>query len=100
MNNEEIIAALAELKEIVQASHRQLNGRMSSIENRIAELSGSTAVVLSRSDDNKKELSEHKKKLATWRTTVLNSIEESQYWKKQKYISLLRRKLESLESNG
>ncbi len=63
MNNEDLIATLAELKEIVQASNRQLNGRMAAIENRMAELSGSVAVVLSRSGDNKKELAEHKKKL-------------------------------------
>jgi hypothetical protein len=63
MNNEELIAAITELKEIVKASNRQLNGRMSEMENRMAELSGSVAVVLSRSAENKKELAEHKKKL-------------------------------------
>lgn len=65
MNNEELIAALTELKEIVMSSHRQLNGRMAAIENRMAELSGSVAVVLNRTDENKKKLAEHKKKLAT-----------------------------------
>lgn len=65
MNNEDLIATIAELKEIVQASHKQLNGRMAAIENRMAELSGSVAVVLNRTDENKKKLAEHKKKLAT-----------------------------------
>lgn len=69
MNNEDLIATIAELKEIVQASHRQLNGRMAAIENRIAELSGSVAVVLNRTSENKKELVEHKKKLPNWRNT-------------------------------
>lgn len=65
MNNEELIATITELKEIVMSSHRQLNGRMAAIENRMAELSGSVAVVLNRTDENKKKLAEHKKKLAT-----------------------------------
>ena len=73
MNNEELIAAITELKEIVKASNRQLNGRMSEMENRMAELSGSVAVVLSRSADSKKELAEHKKKLPNWRNTPSNS---------------------------
>ena len=73
MNNEEIIAAIAELKEIVQGSNRQLNGRMAAIENRMAELSGSVAVVLSRSADNRKEIGEHKKKLRNLPNIPLNS---------------------------
>jgi hypothetical protein len=74
MNNEELIAAITELKEIVQASNRQLNGRMSEMENRMAELSGSVAVVLNRSAENKKETGENIKK--NWRLgniTVSNS---------------------------
>jgi len=73
MNNEEIIAAIAELKEIVQGSNRQLNGRMAAIENRMAELSGSVAVVLSRSADNKKKIDEDKKKLRNLPNIPLNS---------------------------
>lgn len=73
MNNDQIIAAIFELKEIVQASNRQLNGRISAIENRMAELSGSVAVVLNRTSENKKELVEHKKKLPNWRNTPSNS---------------------------
>jgi hypothetical protein len=73
MNNEDLIAAIAELKEIVQASNRQLNGRMAEIENRMAELSGSVAVVLSRSAENKKEIAEHKKKLRNLPNIPLNS---------------------------
>jgi len=78
MNNEELIATLVELKEIVQASNRQLNGRMSSMENRMAELSGSVAVVLNRSGENKKETAEHKKKLQTWHNIVSNLTSGSQ----------------------
>lgn len=73
MNNEDLIATIAELKEILMSSHRQLNGRMAAIENRMAELSGSVAVVLSRTSENKKELVEHKKKLPNWRNTPSNS---------------------------
>ena len=73
MNNEDLIAAIAELKEIVQGSNRQLNGRMAAIENRMAELSGSVAVVLSRSADNRKEIGEHKKKLRNLHNTRLSS---------------------------
>ncbi len=73
MNNEDLIAAIAELKEIVQGSNRQLNGRMAAIENRMAELSGSVAVVLSRSADNRKEIGEHKKKLRNLPNIPLNS---------------------------
>ncbi len=73
MNNEDLIAAITELKEIVKASNRQLNGRMSEMENRIAELSGSVAVVLSRSADNRKEIGEHKKKLRNLPNIPLNS---------------------------
>jgi hypothetical protein len=65
MNNDQIIAAIFELKEIVQASNRQLNGRISAIENRMAELSGSVAVVLNRTAENKKTGEEHKKKLSS-----------------------------------
>ncbi len=73
MNNEDLIAAIAELKEIVQGSNRQLNGRMAAIENRMAELSGSVAVVLSRSADNRKEIGEHKKKLRNLPNIPLSS---------------------------
>jgi len=73
MNNEDLIATIAELKEILMSSHRQLNGRMAAIENRMAELSGSVAVVLNRTSENKKELVEHKKKLPNWRNTPSNS---------------------------
>lgn len=73
MNNDEIISALAELKEIVQASNSQLNGRMGSMENRMAELSGSVAVVLNRSNENKKELEQQKKKMVVWRN-MLSSL--------------------------
>jgi hypothetical protein len=73
MNNEDLIAAIAELKEIVQGSNRQLNGRMAAIENRMAELSGSVAVVLSRSAENRKEIGEHKKKLRNLPNIPLNS---------------------------
>jgi len=73
MNNEDLIAAIAELKEIVQGSNRQLNGRMAAIENRMAELSGSVAVVLSRSADNKKKIDEDKKKLRNLPNIPLNS---------------------------
>lgn len=76
MNNEELIAALTELKEIVQASNRQLNGRMGAMENRMAELSGSVAVVLNRSGENKKELTEQKKKMLTWRNMLSNSTKD------------------------
>ena len=73
MNNEDLIATIAELKEILMSSHRQLNGRMAAIENRMAELSGSVAVVLNRTSENKKELVEHKKKLPNWRNTPSSS---------------------------
>ncbi len=73
MNNEDLIAAIAELKEIVQGSNRQLNGRMAAIENRMAELSGSVAVVLSRSAENKKKIDEDKKKLRNLPNIPLNS---------------------------
>jgi hypothetical protein len=84
MNNEELIAAITELKEIVKASNRQLNGRMSEMENRMAELSGSVAIVLNRSAENKKETAEHKKKLATWQITVSNLTGVSRSLKKLK----------------
>lgn len=43
------------LQNEVQTQHRQLNARMSNMEQRLAELSGSVALVLTRSDDNKKK---------------------------------------------
>jgi hypothetical protein len=73
MNNEDLIATIAELKEIVQASHRQLNSRMAAIEHRMAELSGSVAVVLNRTSENKKELVNHKKKLPNLHNIPSNS---------------------------
>lgn len=78
-NIEDLIKAVAELKEIVTTSHRQLNGRMAGIENRITELSGSTAVVLNRSAENKKAIEEHKKKLQSWRITVSSLTKELPY---------------------
>ncbi len=60
--DEELARFMAELKSTVdglkdemKAHHRQQEGRMSSIEKRLAELSGSVALVLHRSEDNKKK---------------------------------------------
>ena len=63
MNNDQIIAAIFELKEIVQASNRQLNGRISAIENRMAELSGSVAVVLNRTAEERENRANQTAKL-------------------------------------
>lgn len=43
------------LKDEVKAHHKVQEDRMGSIEKRMAELSGSVALVLHRSDDNKKK---------------------------------------------
>lgn len=72
-NIDDLIAAITQLKETVEISNKQVNGRLSTIETRITELSGGLAVVLNRSGENKKELAEHKKKLGNWHNTALNS---------------------------
>jgi hypothetical protein len=60
--DEDLARFMAELKSTVdgltnemKAHHRQQEGRMSNIEKRLAELSGSVALVLHRSEDNKKK---------------------------------------------
>ncbi len=72
--DEELARHLAELNSKldtiqteVKTHHRQQEGRMSSIEKRLAELSGSVALVLHRSEDNKK-------KSGGWRTLILPFI--------------------------
>ena len=71
-NLDDLIAAITQLKETVEISNKQVNGRLSTIETRITELSGGLAVVLNRSEENKKAIEEHKKKLDSWPNTVLN----------------------------
>ena len=71
-NLDDLIAAITQLKETVEISNKQVNGRLSTIETRITELSGGLAVVLNRSEENKKASEEHKKKLDSWPNTVLN----------------------------
>ena len=72
-NIEDLIAAIAKLKETVEINNSQINGRLATIEERLGELSSGLAVVLNRSEENKKAVKEHKKKLDSWPNTVLNS---------------------------
>ena len=44
-NLDDLIAAITQLKETVEISNKQVNGRLSTIETRITELSGGLAVV-------------------------------------------------------
>ena len=96
-NIEDLIMAVAKLEEAIRNSNRQINekleahtkqveNRFSSIENRIGELSGGMAVVLNRSEENKAELEEHKKKLEIWQTTVSSLISAQRYLKNRKSI--------------
>lgn len=60
--DDDLIQAVGRLESTVQAlaqevaaGHKVLNGRIAGIETRLAELSGSVALVLARSEDNKKK---------------------------------------------